>query len=360
MHLPETRIANELRAMGQRFVLTLESATDLPRFGFGDAEKPVLEALRGGTTVAELEARRRELDPRMISAVIYTLATCGACGRGAFASNGLAPFPRPIEDAPSAKVLAPMRLVNQRATTKDGTPAPSSDAPSGPVRVLTKDGVTAPTPRVQTKDGPPPILVTPPPALSLSLPRTMTPQPTSSRTATPIPPLAAGSNPAIKSVTIPPVAVPRTMTPRPAGEPPLQVRTPTKDRMTPEKLDALDAFQRGEMALRREQIDQAIADFARAVDLQPDSADYAAMLAWAKFCAAGDKQAVAAETRRQIDKAITRGTDSVVARMCLGRVERMLGRDKEALRHFQTVLEQQPRHSQAASEARVLEARLRR
>ena len=360
LHLPETRIANELRAMGQRFVLTLEAASELPRFGFGDLEKPVLEALRAGTTVAELEARRRELDPRMISAVIYTLATCGACGRGAFATGGQASLPRPIDDAPSAKVLAPMRLVNQRASTKDGTPAPSGDPPTGPVRVLTKEGVPAPTPRVPTKDGPPPILVTPPVGNPLAIPRTMTPQPVLSRTATPIPPLAAGSNPALKSVTIPPIAVHLTMTPQPASEPPLQVRTSTKDRMSPDKLDALDAFQRGEMALRREQIDQAIADFARALELQPDNADYAAMLAWAKFCAAGDKHAVAAETRRQIDRAITRTTDSVIARMCLGRVERMLGRDREALRHFQQVLEKQPRHSGAASEARVLEARLRR
>ena len=42
----------------------------------------------------------------------------------------------------------------------------------------------------------------------------------------------------------------------------------------------------------------------------------------------------------------------------LGRVECMLGRDKEALRHFNEVLELQPHHVEAASEKRIIELRL--
>jgi cytochrome c-type biogenesis protein CcmH/NrfG len=114
------------------------------------------------------------------------------------------------------------------------------------------------------------------------------------------------------------------------------------------------------MAMRREQIGQAIPEFARAVELQPENADYIATLAWAKFCAAIDKQSVADETRKALAQAIKASDEAVTPRMCLGRVERMLGRDKEALTSFQQVLALQPHNTAAASEARVLEARIRR
>ena len=79
---------------------------------------------------------------------------------------------------------------------------------------------------------------------------------------------------------------------------------------------------------------------------------------WAQFCAAHDKQKIYVETRKMLEKAIHRGEKPVVARFYLGRVERMLGRDQDALRHFREVLEQAPGHTEAASELRVLESRL--
>jgi hypothetical protein len=47
----------------------------------------------------------------------------------------------------------------------------------------------------------------------------------------------------------------------------------------------------------------------------------------------------------------------VTARFYLGRVERMLGRDAEAQRHFRDVLAASPGHVEAAAELRVLELR---
>jgi hypothetical protein len=72
---------------------------------------------------------------------------------------------------------------------------------------------------------------------------------------------------------------------------------------------------------------------------------------------APDKAAVATETRKMLGAAI-QTTEEPIARLYLGRVERMLGRDREALRWFREVLDLHPRNAEAQSEARVLEGRL--
>jgi tetratricopeptide (TPR) repeat protein len=125
-------------------------------------------------------------------------------------------------------------------------------------------------------------------------------------------------------------------------------------------VDAEEAFRRGELALKRDQPQAAIGELALAIQLHPEEADYHALFAWAQFCAAPDKMAIAAPTRTSLDKAIQRSPRAVAARFYLGRVERMLGRDQEALRHFRGVLDVAPRHAEAAAEVRVIEARLSR
>jgi tetratricopeptide (TPR) repeat protein len=122
-------------------------------------------------------------------------------------------------------------------------------------------------------------------------------------------------------------------------------------------LDAEEAFRRGELALRRDQPQAAVAELERAVQLNPDESDYHAMLAWSRFCAAPDKIAVAARTRVILDQAIQRSPKALTARFYLGRVERMLGRDQEALQYFREVLALAPGHAEAAAEVRVLETR---
>jgi tetratricopeptide (TPR) repeat protein len=123
---------------------------------------------------------------------------------------------------------------------------------------------------------------------------------------------------------------------------------------------AEEAFRRGEMALRRNALEQAVADFGEAAELQPKEAEYQAMFAWAKFAAAPDKTALANDTRKALQRAADADQQSPTARFYLGRVERMLGREREALQHFQSVLMIKPNHAEAASEARVLEQRLKK
>jgi tetratricopeptide (TPR) repeat protein len=122
---------------------------------------------------------------------------------------------------------------------------------------------------------------------------------------------------------------------------------------------AEEVFRRAEMALRRDQLESALADFTTAAELQPEEPEYQVMLAWVKFAIAPDKKAVAGATRTLLTRTAEQMTKSVTARFYLGRVERMLGREREALDHFHEVLRLKPGHSEAASEARVLESRLK-
>jgi tetratricopeptide (TPR) repeat protein len=140
-------------------------------------------------------------------------------------------------------------------------------------------------------------------------------------------------------------------------------RTPTGNPVpsrvsTDNVASAEEAFRRGELAMKRDQPGEAVLEFKTACDLNPNEVDYAAMLAWAKFCAAGDKPAIGADTRKALERAIYKSNKPERARFYLGRVERMLGRDKEALRQFQEVLDLKPNHADAASEIRAIEARL--
>ncbi len=138
-------------------------------------------------------------------------------------------------------------------------------------------------------------------------------------------------------------------TPRKQTSPPPSNRTPAQQ--------ADDAFQRGIRALRCDDIASAVEELTRATSWMPRDVDYAAMLAWAKFCAAPDKSMIAADTRRVLERAILKSRDPMTARFYLGRVERMCGRLGQAMHHFREVLEIEPGNADAAAEIRMLEYR---
>ena len=151
---------------------------------------------------------------------------------------------------------------------------------------------------------------------------------------------------------------PRSRTTSPVAVVPPADPTPAEPIVTDPVAAGKSAFKRGQAKLKVEDLEGAIIELARAVELVPNEIDYAATLAWARFCSASDKLELAQATREALHKAIRKSQTPEIARFYLGRVERMLGRDKEALRHFQEVLEVQPKHADAAAEVRVIEARL--
>ncbi|MEP6863230.1 MAG: DnaJ domain-containing protein [Deltaproteobacteria bacterium] len=144
------------------------------------------------------------------------------------------------------------------------------------------------------------------------------------------------------------------------GESAVRAEEAKADELAMRVMHAEEAFRRGEMALRREQLAQAITEFTTAVELQPQEPEYQALFTWAKFAAAGDKQAIAHKTRNELARAAEKSTQSPTARFYLGRVERILGREREALEHFYEVLRIKANHAEASSEIRVLETRLKK
>jgi hypothetical protein len=77
MNLSQDRLATDLRRLGARFVLR-PGDLDAARFGFTEHERPILEALRSGTSLPALEVKRRELEPLLVQAVCYTLVAASS------------------------------------------------------------------------------------------------------------------------------------------------------------------------------------------------------------------------------------------------------------------------------------------
>jgi curved DNA-binding protein CbpA len=123
-------------------------------------------------------------------------------------------------------------------------------------------------------------------------------------------------------------------------------------------LAAEEEFHRGELALRRDQIPEAIACFLRAIELHEDEPDFHVYLAWARFCASPNKKQAFAEVRPVLDHVRSESPRTFSAPFFLGRIERILGNDREALGHLKTALKLNPSHADAAAELRMVEQRL--
>jgi DnaJ domain len=122
-------------------------------------------------------------------------------------------------------------------------------------------------------------------------------------------------------------------------------------------LTAEERFRRGQAALRRDDLEEAAREFETALELKKDEGDYLALLTWTRFCLAADKEAAAPPARQALEKASRMSPESVTPRFWYGRLERMLGRSQQALTHFRWVLDQEPRHAEAAAEVRLLMSR---
>ncbi len=376
-HLSQDRLAGDLRRFGARFVLRAE--VDEARFGFTEHERPILQALRIGTSLPELEARRRDLEPRLVQAVIYTLVASGLC-EGVAAPRSREPSAAPPAAAGTAAAEAAAEAAIARARTT--TYEPRSRRGQAP-RTKTVSSLPPPIPRpgdvlaareviaaglAQLDAGADHFALLGVPrdaaidsirAAYVSLACHLHPDKRpelDAEAARDAQRLFAQVNVAY-GVLGDPVrrAEYLAQLPAPASRP--HEGDPPSGTAAERVRAAMEVAQRGMQALRREDLPAAIELLARAAELAPQNAEYPAQLAWARFCASTDKPGIAGPVRRALERAIGRSPRPVLARFYLGRVERMLGRVHEALQQFREVIQLEPNHAEAAAEIRLLEPR---
>lgn len=122
-------------------------------------------------------------------------------------------------------------------------------------------------------------------------------------------------------------------------------------------ITAEERYRRGQVAIKRDDLEEAAREFEAAYELKKDEGDYLAMLTWVRFCVAPNKEQAAAVARQGFERASRMAPESLTPRFWYGRLERVLGRTQQALTHFRWVLDQDPRHAEAAAEVRVLMSR---
>ena len=406
-NLSEARLAGELAQLGTWFRLLPAAFEDLPQYGFATAdpaERGVLELLRVGVTLAELDAAG--LDPRTVRAIVYALVSYNACEIQSPPQPTQAPAPRASSPVAPSGPTPSNKPAPRTSARPDSHDAPTVYRPVGAdsATIRRPVAIEEPTMRLRASTSRPPLTTRRTKTDSkqaadvkqliahqlellrggidhfallgvnldasaeeirkayFALARQLHPDrlsalgiPDDERSAQR---LFAQVNSAFALLSDPRSRAEYAEIQRRGGEAVVRAEQAKAEQLASRLLDAEEAYRRGEMALRRDQLSTALAEFARAIELDPNEADYHAMLAWTQFCAAPDKMAIANATRSALDRAISRSPRAIAARFYLGRVERMLGRDQDALRHFHQVLELSPHHTEAATEARVIEARL--
>src|SRR5262249_34892850 len=101
-NLSEQRLAAELEVLGSWFQLKPDLDEDLPQFGFSDVEQPVIERLRAGGTIADIEDFASSfVDGRTVRAVVYALASYHACEVAAAPAGAVATPPPATPPPPS-------------------------------------------------------------------------------------------------------------------------------------------------------------------------------------------------------------------------------------------------------------------
>jgi len=263
LNLSEQRLVSELRSLGSHFTLGETALAHATWFGLEAPEMPILDELRTGTTVPEIEARHREIDPRTVQAVIYALVACRECqiseppviqpvrARSLSAEpvsvsftrrSGEHAIPASLSASPGAGSLPVSRTsTGKGAMTATPTPPPAAPlatrantaaeefrAAAGtpthrsPVRKAYADDSTPITPRTATPSVAPPARTAAPsePPRTTTAPseppRTTTSPSVAPRTSTPSQPPRTTTSPSVAPrTTTPSVAPPRTVTPLP-------------------------------------------------------------------------------------------------------------------------------------------------
>lgn len=399
MNLAELRLVTELRELGSHFTLGETAFEHAAWFGIEALELPILEALKGGASLPEIEARHRDLDPRTVQAVVYALVACRECqvstpmltrpkttstepvsvsftrkptGEHTIPTSVGGPaFARAATPSP---ISAPVVVVTpaeqefrgavgtntkpRKAYADDSTPLPPrTAAPSDPPPITEKKSPSGPWPSLKPRDNP---VVTPrtisqgnvtvsrtssnniPKPDAVAKPRTVSDGAVAkSRTVSD----GAVTKPRTVSGGVTPsrtvsggVATPRTISQ--SGGTPGAVYSEGSDRVSQSIDEAAEAFRRGVEALQANQLPTAVTELSRASTLNPHEFEHSALLAFAQLLSAppSDRAKLADKTRKMMTHASQKSRDPAQALVYLGQLEQALGHDKQAVVHYRAAL----------------------
>lgn len=117
---------------------------------------------------------------------------------------------------------------------------------------------------------------------------------------------------------------------------------------------AEDHFRQGELALRRSAFADAVAQFEKAVELNPDEGEHHACMAWALWCATFDKGLVKSQCDDLMRSAAKLSPNSPSVYYYKALLAKQQGDQRAAKKAFQKVLDIDPEHRMAESELRIL------
>jgi hypothetical protein len=115
MNLSESRLLGDLRKLGARF--RLDPAAELSAYDFGADLAPVVEELRDGASIAEIDARHREVEPRVVQSMVYALVAGGACQ-----VSDAVPTPSTRAETTSMRKPATIEDISTRTRTTEWSP----------------------------------------------------------------------------------------------------------------------------------------------------------------------------------------------------------------------------------------------
>jgi tetratricopeptide (TPR) repeat protein len=143
---------------------------------------------------------------------------------------------------------------------------------------------------------------------------------------------------------------------RAGGEAAVKAREAATEAAVRRALDAEERFRLGEMALRRQQLEVAVREFQKAIELNPDESDHHAMLGWVTYVAAPSKGAALPMARGHLLTAADKNKKNPLPHLYLGRIARMENNLADAEKHLTRALELAPGHAEAAAELRAVQA----
>jgi tetratricopeptide (TPR) repeat protein len=405
-HYTIDRLDGDLAAVMERpLTLARDAAAGLPAFGFADSERHVLDRLRQRAwTLHQLSEASPELEARIVRSIVYSLIACDCLEEGAPAT---AAPPRP-----TSTTAAPPRPAPPPATT----PPPLRRRPSTAAqrtRTITRPGIAPPGTQL---NAPRKALLAQGTARHIDFTEVAAPGSAAGETleliARKLAELDAGanhfsmlgvpSNATVDEIRAAYFSLAKRLHPDrlqavgvtgsaadaqrlfarinlafgvltdpvkraeynrmlvSGGEEAVTQAQMDADEMATRILRAEETFHRGEMALRRNQFVAAQDLFEEAVALNPEEAEYLALLAWATWLAADDKIQVAAAVQKRLSDAVRLSPRCVPAHFYRGQVAKHIGRTAAAIEAFKQVIDLQPDHGDANLELRVLLGRERR